>query len=788
MQERKNNSFYRFDDENQEIVFLRNDMPSPWMNYLTNGTFYTMMSHSGGNVSWYKYPEFWRIGRYNFFNLPVDVQGFFIYIKDLSTGITWNPTIIPCDVKLDKWESRHGLGYTRFIAEKDGLKVNATCFVGKDNALIYSLKIVSNSNRKIEVFAAQEMGLMEYLREVQWQCYCKNSNNILFDKKNDALIYEYFNDAQPSPTETPFVGFLANKKCSSYSGSRKDFVGYYRNFSNPIAIEEDRCPNTELKGGEAMFSMSFDINLETNIEEELTLALVTVGQNDTVDAFASKLREKDYTENSFKYVKQFWKNRQNKFSVDIPDLDSSRMMNVWNQLQCYVNLKVGRSMSYYATGTARGIGTRDSLQDLMSSALFDPIDTKERLFLILAHQYKAGNFLHNFKMYDAELPDITPRSDDHLWAIFSVYNLICELGDVSVLDEIIPYYDDGCGTLFNHLEQCFNYCLANIGVNGLPLMLRSDWNDMLTNVCKKGKGESVMVAEQLVLVAKQMIEICKFKKVDYSKYEHIIKNQTDIINNKCWDGNWYIRAISDEGLRIGSNKEPVGKIWDNAQSWAVISGVATPDKASKAITSMMDMLDSGFGLMKLAPALIRNYPSKENELTFAQPGIGENAGVFNHASAWGIIANCILGRHEEAYKLYRDMIPHNIVNKVGVDRYNAEPYIYASNIRSKYSLTPGEAGVSWLSGTSTWMMIAIEQYIFGIKPRLNGLLIEPCIPNHWKETKVIREFRGIKYNFIYINNNCDGANVKKIIVNGSELNGRLIPLQEKESFVEIYFG
>lgn len=253
--------YYEFDDNAGEVIFHRHDTPSPWMNYLTNGMFFTMISQAGGSLSWYKSPEIWRIGRYNFYNLPTDGNGLFIYIKDKKTGKVWNPTVIPCDVKPDKWYSAHGFGYTRFHAEKDGVTVDLNCFVGTENVLIYDINISSATPREISVFACREMGLMEYLREVQWQCYCKASNNILYDEKTDSLSYEYFVDAQARPDETPKVFFAANMSSVSHDGSRKSFMGSYRDFKNPISLERGSCGNSDLKGGEALFAMQFDLTV-----------------------------------------------------------------------------------------------------------------------------------------------------------------------------------------------------------------------------------------------------------------------------------------------------------------------------------------------------------------------------------------------------------------------------------------------------------------------------------------------------------------------------------------------
>ena len=785
---RKKETFYRFDDENREIVFLRHDMPSPWMNYLTNGEMFTMISQAGGNLSWYKSPQIWRIGRYNFYNMPVDVSGMFVYIKDRSTGKTWNPTFIPCNETPDFWRSAHGLGYTRFEAEKDGLRAELTCFIGKDNALVYSLRLTAESEREVQVFACQEMGLMQYLREVQWQCYVKNSNNILYDSENDALVYEYFPDGQPRPDETPFVYFTADRKCSSYSGSRQDFIGYYRDLKNPVAIERGGCGNTELKGGEAMFSMSFDVALSAKKTESLALYLGTLEQGKEIGQVLDELKKEGYAQRAFADLKEGWKTRLAKFQVEIPDADSARMMNAWNPLQALVNFYVCREISFYATGTVRGVGVRDASQDILGNILYDLPAAKKRLKLIMTQQYACGKTVHYFYPEEKSPSLLSDRSDNHLWMIYTAYQIVMEEGKTVFLNERVAYFDGGEGTVLEHLKKSVAYTVEHLGADGLPLMLGSDWNDMLTNVCKKGQGESVFVSQMLVMACKEMKELCALIGESAAQYDEIIETQEKILNEFCWDGEWFIRAVTDEGMKLGKKGDECAQIWINSQSWAVMSESTSKERGMSAMNAVMEHLDCGYGLLKLDPPLKRNYPSKENELTFAQPGIGENGGVFCHASTWAIIAECMLGNNEQAYKIYKDMIPDHIVAKFGVDQYNAEPYIYSSNIRAPIALSAGAAGVSWLSGTAAWMTIAIQQYIFGLKPRFGGLEIKPCIPNEWEQVKIKRIFRGCAYDITIDNRARCGNAVKEICVNGNKIEGTMVALNAEKADVLVVMG
>ena len=779
---RNKESFYTFNDSDGEIIFHRYDMPSPWMNYLTNGTFFTMMSHAGGNLSWYKTPETWRIGRYNFYNMPVDVSGMFVYVKDELTGKVWNPSGIPCKEKADEWSSAHGLGYTKFHAKYDGVTLDAKCFVGKDNALIYSISIISDCDRKIKLFAAQEMGLMEYLREVQWQCYCKNSNNILYDKGADALVYEYFVDNQPRGDETPRVMFFANRKCTSYSGVRADFIGPYRSLSDPVAIELGSCPNTELKGGEAMFSMSFDIELTAGKEERINLFLGTQEPGESVADIAKKYREAGYADNAFSALRKKWSDRLSAFKVNIPDADASRMINVWNPLQVLVNFYVCREISFYATGSVRGVGMRDAAQDALGNVIYDIEASKRKLKLLLTEQYNSGKTNHYFYPEEKRPSLVSDRSDNHLWLIYTAYQIVVEEGKIDFLREVVPYYDGGEGTVFEHLTRSIDYTVAHLGRDGLPLMLGSDWNDMLTNVCKHGEGESVFVSQMLVLACRQMQTLAALLGSPDEKYEKIAEEQIKILNDFCYDGEWFIRAVTDEGMKLGKKEDPYAKIWINSQSWAVISDSTSEERKISCMESAVKHLDCGFGLKKLSPSLVRNYPTPETELTFAQPGIGENGGVFCHANTWAIMALCMIGKGDEAYRIYRDLIPDNIISKYGVDRYNAEPYIYSSNIRSPEALSEGMAGVSWLSGTSAWMMMAVEEHIFGIKPHYEGLQIKPALPAAWEEVSASRRFRG---HTVTVNYHNRGPRVTKITVDGKETDQKYIKV-ESDITVDVY--
>ncbi len=780
-------SYYVFNDREREIVFNRHDMPFPWMNYLSNDTFFTMISQAGGNLSWYKSPQIWRIGKYGFFNLPTDASGMFIYIKDTKTGKIWNPSFIPVETELDAFHSAHGLGYTRFHAEKDGVTVDLKCYVGKDNVLVYNVKISSVDDRKVYVYACQEMGMMQYLREVMWQCYCKTLYNILYDAKNQTLNYEYFADAQPRPDETPFVAFTTDDKVLSFECSRAEFTGDYRSLRNPVGIENETLSNTELRGGEAVMALQTAHELKAGVVKELSFYLATYNTQDEYKDFVAKVRKGDYAEYLFNTVKEYWAKR-NVLSVDVPDKLVQRMINTWNPLQVWVNFNVCREISFYATGTIRGIGIRDAAQDTMANVAFDIEASKAKLKLLMTQQYNSGLTNHYFYPVEKKEPITAPRSDNHLWFVYTAAQIVREEGKTDFLLETVPFYDGGQGTVLEHLERSVQATLDNMGADNIPLMLVSDWNDILNHVCKEGKGESVFVAQQLVLACKELAQLYRLLEKDGKKYDDTAKWQSDIINSFAWDGDRYVRAVTDSGLKLGARGERCASIWINSQTWAVMSGVADAEKGNKAMDSMLRELNTDYGIMAIYPPLERDYPTPENPLTTAQPGVGENGGIFCHANTWAVIALCMLGRNEDAYKVYTQMFPDRIVDKIGVKAYKSEPYIYSSNIRAPYTSLPGNAGVSWLTGTSAWMMIAVSEYMLGIKPTFEGLKIAPCITNEWDKVSITRKFRGTTYNITIDNSAKCGTRVKEIYLNGKRIEGDIVLVQDKSADVLVIMG
>ena len=731
---------YKFNNINKEVEINKYNTPTPWMNYLSNGTFHTMISQAGGGVAFYKSPQIWRINHYRFFHLPTDRSGFYTFIKDGNDY--WCPTNEPCKSKPEKWKATHGMGYTRFEAEKNGVAVTATYFVGKyENALIWSLKIKSDTDKKIKLFPYVELGMMEFMRELQWQCY--NKHQLSCYTLDDILVYKYGVEQQPKPDETPLVYFCASETISAYDCDRDEFVGSYRSEENPQNVENGKCTDSKLYGGDPCFALQFDLELAAGEEKEVNIFLGTAMTEGEIKKSAAHCREESFVQKSFSALKEQWEEHLKRFRCEIPDKNAETMINIWNPYQAERNFQFSRNISYYATGTFRGVGVRDTAQDILAMVPFDLRCAKDKLNLLFTQQYNDGHCNHYCFPTEGWEPVTRIHSDNHLWLIMAAYHIVMEEGRLDYLSETVEFYDGGSAAVWEHLKKSIDFCLDNLGENGFPLMLASDWNDMLYKVCREGRGESIWTSMQLGTVLKEMAELAELKGEDGGCYLDAYNKQKELINKIAWDGEWYRRCITDDGRFIGSRAEEQARIWLNTQSWSVISGMG--DDGETAMDSVAKYLDTELGIKKIDPAMTTDYPTREGNLTMYNKGCGENGSVFCHANTWAIIAECMLKHPKRAYKYYKQLLPMNAQKKAGEWRYKAEPYVYCSNIFGPESDKFGLANVSWLTGTAAWMYIAVTQYMLGIIPRWDGLEIDPCLPEEMLPAKVTRVFRGKVY-------------------------------------------
>lgn len=739
---------HTFNNTKKEISFDNYRTPSPWMNYLSNGTFHTMISQAGGGVAFYISPQIWRINHYRFFHLPTDRSGFYTYIKDGSEY--WCPTCEPCDTKPESWTGTHGMGYSKYEGKRNGVSVNSTYFVGKyENCLIWNLKIKSDTDKTIKIFPYVELGMMEFMRELQWQCY--NKHQLSCYNIDDILVYEYGVEDQPRPKDTPLIYFAANQEISSFDCDRDMFIGPYRSEEKPICVENGSCTNSTLSGGDPCFALEINVDLKAGEEKTVNIFLGAAKTEEKIKECVANCRKDDFVEKSFKALKEQWDNHLSKFSVDIPDKNAETMINIWNPYQAERNFQFSRNISYYATGTFRGTGVRDTAQDILAMVPFDLRRAKDKLNLLLTQQYNDGHTNHYFFPNEGWEPLARIHSDNHLWPVLTAHRIVMEEGSLDYLDEVVTFFDGGEATVWEHLKKSIDYTASQCGEHGFPLMLASDWNDMLSRVCRKGKGESIWTGMQFGVVLNCIAELARLKGEDDSKFTKLYDEQKKLVNEVAWDGKWFRRCITDEGRFIGSDKEPQAKIWLNSQTWAVLSGLGKEEYQRIAMDSVYDMLNTELGIKKIEPSM-ENYPSKEDPLSFDKKGCSENGSIFCHANTWAIIAECMLKNPDRAYEYYHQLLPMVAQAKAGEATYRAEPYVYSSNIFGPESLRFGLANVSWLSGTAAWMYIAVTQYMLGIRPTMDGLLIDPCLSKEMLPAKVTRVFRGKTYNITITQN------------------------------------
>lgn len=753
---------FGFDDERREVVFSRHDTPTPWINYLSNGTFHGFLSQAGGGLFWYKSPQIWRINRYRFFHLPTDRTGPYVYVRHRKSGEIWCPTVEPSPRAFDLWEAAHGLGYTRFHARIGAIDAILTYFVGPtEDALIWRLSLRNDGTdtENLSVFAYVEYGLMEFQRELSWQCYLKHQVQTYYRPDPATLVYRYGVENQARPDETPLVYLAGDRPADGYDGDRDMFVGNYRSETNPVAVERGSCTGSQIRGGDPCGALQFNLDIPPEKTETLTIYLGTGPDHDSIDQALMRLREPGAIERSLGELQDRWSRTLSRFACLTPDRDVNRMLSVWNPYQCDRNLKYSRNISFYATGTFRGVGFRDSAQDSEAMVPIEMWKAKEKIRELLGQQYHDGHVNHYFFPEEQWDPVTSIHSDDHLWVIKPVRDLICEEGSTAFLREEVSFFDQGRDTVYAHLRRSLEFTANNLGVHGFPLILRSDWNDQTFRVGRLGRGESIWSAMQVAYMAGWFIELAELmdRDDDSAWARHLRENLLDRIENTGWDGAWYRRAIMDDGTFLGSSANAEAQLWLMPQAWSAMCGVSR-DRAISGMDAVHRRLNTPIGIKMIDPP-ITWFPDPAQPLTNYNPGLGENASIFCHANTWAILAEALLGRADRAWEYYRQLIPERVLNHVGVDRYRAEPYAYSSNIFGPDSDRFGLANVSWVTGTAQGMYKYATQYLLGVRAEWNGLRVAPVLPSDWlgKTVEVQRTFRGRRFRILIDHQDTHGS-------------------------------
>ena len=776
---------YEFIDEKREIRFDRFDLPSPWINYLATGRMHAFVSQAGGGMAWWLTPMLFRVTRYRFYNLPIDSPGFYVYIR-MQDGTTWSPTFRPCETKVDRREAAHHPGWSAFTAEKDGLVAALRLFMAQDyDTLIWevTLRNTKGENVDCDLFAYVELSQFMAREENLLGYYLKWNTRSVFDAELQAITYAYTAWMHPRKEDSPLVYFGSDAKIDSFCCNRDVFCGNYRDERNPAEIEAGRLSNTNLQGGEPCGALHSHVALQAGEEKQLHYFLgVTKGALADYDYAVAEaqnaldaLRQEGAVQEQFEKQQMWWKKHLAVYQCQISDADAEREINFWNPLQSVHTARLSRSISSDASGV-RGIGFRDTAQDMLAQAYRKPDWAREMLWYLASQQLEDGHAIHAAWPEEKRPPQDLTRSDDHIWMVYLAHAVAAETGDLSFLDKEIPFLATdlvspiGSATLWEHLLRGVDFTETHLGAHGLPLILFSDWNDHLGPFGRKGKGESIMVSQQHIVALRQLREMAEARgdHAAQGRFTELIAKQESALEQYAWDGEWFLRGLDDEAQPIGAHTQDHARIWLNAQSWMVIAG-ACKDKQMQAMDSAARELDTGMGLLLNTPGY-PGWPSKEAAMVNGLPaGYSENGGVFCQANCWAIMAEALLGRGDLAWKYYKQILPHSVIQKIGVERYHTEAYAWCSTLLGKDNEMFGRGCVSQVTGTAAWMDVVTTQYLLGIRPTLKGLLIDPSIPSEWEGYTVERLYRGHKLTIRVENPDHVQHGIKSITVNGKPI-------------------
>lgn len=768
----------RFDTRTREYVIVRPDTPAPWINYLMGRDVNAIVSQAAGGLAFYKEPAMGRLTRYRFNGMPVDSPGFYLYIQDGQD--TWNPSFRPTCTPLARFECRHGLGYTRFDSEKNGVRAEVTYIAPlEDNVLLWSVRLTNNgrTTRRLKLTTFMEFSLHEFVKDDLWYLVCGNQWRLTFDRKTNGIKSKYF--AFQSPFEGQCI-FAATEPVRAFEIDRDQFIGFGRTEGNPIGLERG-LQNSEIPDGgrHACGALQNAIALAPGQTRHV---LYRYAVSDRFAESARLLRryrtEKD-VDRAMATMRKFWDGALGSAQVRTPDKAADVMLNTWLPYNIRVTFRLGRSISTRHTGSAGALRYRDSMQDAMLAPQMFPADARERIERVLQTMYADG---HCAMGVNPETLQAAPeekgiiRSDAAVWGVFTLYQYVAETGDSAFLDRQLPYLDKGRGSVFEHLLRSLAYIAEHTGKEGLPLLYTMDWNDFLQIFTVSYTGcQSVMVAQQFIHATRLLSELAnatgKTKEVRAlleasRRFSRILDSRT------CWDGAWYRRVLGDD-LLMGSKRSRDAQIFLNTQSWAVIAGTLDRKRVIQAMDSAYRRLNTPYGLRIFSPSFW-TMPDGKTRVPTNTPGAGENGGIFVHANTWAIMAEALLGRGERAWQYFSQVLPSK-QSANDPDRYVNEPYAFTSWIYGPDHERYGTAQLSWLTGGTAWMYQAGLEYILGVRPTLNGLLVDPCIPAKWKRYSVQRRWRGTLYDITVDNPSgiCKGR--VELSVDGKPVEGNLLP-------------
>ena len=809
--------FGYFDDANKEYVITTPRTPLPWINYLGNQDFFTLISNTSGGYSFYKDAKLLRITRYRYNNSPIDTGGHYYYIKDGET--IWNPGWQPTQTELDDYVCRHGLGYTVITGKKKGLCAKQETFVPMNvTAEVTRITLTNESD------AAKDIDLFSYIEFCLWNAQDDTTN---FQRNWSTGEVEITGSTIYHKTEyrerrNHYAIYSVNAPVAGLDTSRDEFVGLYNGARNPQAVLEGACHNSEAHGWAPVGAHQLKVSLapgqsasyifvlgycENPVEEKFEAPNV-INKKPAKELLA-KFQTDDQFEAALQELKSYWNTLLGTLHIESDDEKLNRLVNVWNQYQCMVTFNMSRSASYYESGMGRGMGFRDSCQDLLGFVHLIPDRARERIIDIANTQFEDGSAYHQYQPLTKKgNSDIgSGFNDDPLWLIAGTAAYLRETGDFSILDEVCDFDNDPAkaAPLMEHLRRSFNYIATHKGPHDLPLIGRADWNDCLNLNCfssvpgesfqtfgpSEGPvAESVFIGGMFVKYGLEYADICRRKGLEEEAKaaEAEVEKMTAAVLDGGWDGDWFVRAYDAYSKPIGSKVCEEGQIYIEPQGMCVMAGIGVDNGcAEKALKSVEERLETKYGIVLLQPAYTK-YHLELGEISSYPPGYKENAGIFCHNNPWIACAETVLGHGNRAFSVFKKTCPIYLEEISEIHR--TEPYVYCQMVAGCDAPTHGEGKNSWLTGTAAWTFTTISQYILGIQPTMDGLKIDPCIPSDLKGFTCDRIFRGVTYHITVDNSAAVEKGVSSVTVDGSPISGNVLPLDEgkKEYQVVVKMG
>jgi cellobiose phosphorylase len=798
-----------FDDTRREYVITRPDTPLPWINYLGCEAYFGIISNTAGGYSFYRDARLRRVTRYRYNNVPLDYGGRYIYLRDNHTGTFWSPSWQPTRHDLEEYVCRHGLGYTIISSVCEGIEAQTRYFVPLGESLeIWQLTLKNRREEVVDlsVFSCVEFALWDAQDDATNFQRNFNTGEVEIE---DGVIYH---KTEYRERRDHFAYFACSEKPAGFDTQRDVFLGPYHGWDSPAAVERGQSFDSVAHGWSPIGSHHIRVCLKPG-ETRQVIFLLGYHENpkdrkfdppgsqqinkETVKPIAGKYLRPDVVGEAFEALCVYWDSLLNVCQIQTPDVHTNRMVNIWNAYQCMATFNLSRSASFYESGIGRGLGFRDSTQDLLGFVHMVPARARERILDLASTQLETGGAYHQYQPLTKRGNDEVGGgfNDDPLWLVLSVAAYLKETGDWSILDESVTY-ESRPGSeqpLYEHLQRSIQYTLDRLGPRGLPLIGRADWNDCLnlntfsdspgesfqTATTRDGKvAESVFIGGLFVLAAREMAAIageCELAE-DVRRYLDEAAKMEVVVLEHGWDGEWFLRAYDAFGEKVGSHECKEGQIFIEPQGMCILAGIGLDDgRADRALVSVKEGLATPHGIVLHQPAYSRYYLHL-GEISSYPPGYKENASVFCHTNPWIVIAEAMLGDGDQAHDYYLRI--NSSAREEISEIHRCEPYVYAQTIAGRDAPTYGEAKNSWLTGTAAWNYVAITQWILGIRPAHRGLQIAPVIPTDWPGFKATRIFRGVTYHISV--ERAGKGNEALLFVDGARVEGDIIPLPAED--------